>query len=574
MPNFFFTVLGLCWALARSGSQRTIDRLAATRGRRVLTAVLGVVAALGILVVTQADWAAARAEYEADVAFAEGRSDEALESAARAVTRLNPQRALTGLARLGQAHLREATRRQRQAIDRARRATDTEPPNMRLVMMALADFDASEYHCIEGTHALKELVSRSPGFINTGLIEYRLNMTRAVNAESYVRLAAVHPPDRPDLEKPQVLAAARDQFIKNALRALEREMLRQPYNIVVATEYARAGRGVVDFETILNVLARALRQNRMASSYIDVLGVLLNDPRNDAALTAMAEEARRAITGDVPRDQDGRPVEIWAPERLRIDAMVRFMRGDYAGAAAALDVARRGYEALEHRAALAEASCLAELADARFFLTPLQPQAAIAVAEEARRRAPGGARGGALAEAVSQRLIDYHLAAGNEEQAIAMLQASASGTVGEGRLQSELAARYRRLCESMLTRQSRRNSLPDPVAEGWLVGPPAPPPASSFDPDLLATMQRWIDRALTLHSTDPDVQRVAAAVALERGDVEGAVRHIRTGVENGLSDDVVSLFLEAATTRFPDDPHVKQFAAAWKASHELPADSP
>jgi len=179
------------------------------------------------------------------------------------------------------------------------------------------------------------------------------------------------------------------------------------------------------------------------------MGYLLNDAHNDQAMDALTQEAKHAIAVAVPLDQSGNPVELWAPERLRLDAMVRFLRGDYAGSAASLEVALAGYEAIQEQAALATASCMGERADAVFYIEPLRTERAVSLARSAIERAPGGRLGKELVAGIRIRLVDYYLAGGQEEEAKQVLAATAPpGTIDKA-MQYELAVRYRRLCESM-----------------------------------------------------------------------------------------------------------------------------
>lgn len=341
-------------------------------------------------------------------------------------------------------------------------------------------------------------------------------------------------------------------------------MRRQPFSATVAIEYARSAAGAVSFSLIFDALARPLRYSRITRDYVDVMGYLLSDPRNEEHADHLLEEAVRALTVAVPLDDAGEPIEMWAPEKLRLDGMVRFLRGDYEGAVSSLEIALTGYEVLTTHAALATASCYGELADAVFYVHPLETDRSVSLARTAIERAPGGRLGKELVSGIERRLVDYHLAGGREQDARELISTAAPSGASDQAARFELAVRYRRLCESMLTRRGDL-SLANPPEAAMFAGPPAPEPNSYIAPDLLAAMMQWIDRAIELEPKDPDIRRVAAAIALERGDVAGAVDQIIAGIEHGLSEQVVEAFIEAASARYPDSPAIQRLIAEHSA---------
>jgi O-antigen ligase/tetratricopeptide (TPR) repeat protein len=551
VPTFFFTVVGLIWALSGTGSRTLVDKLSLERGRRIAAGSIGAVLSLSVMAITQLDWSAARNEYEGSAALERARTDEeithAIDLSVAAVTRLNPQRALTSLVRLGEAQLRAAGFYQHGAFDREQRAIESEPVNVRLLYLAREDYLLSDEHCKAGTQAIKELVSRSPGFISHGLLEYEINLVRARNAEAYGRIARFMPEHEADV--PSVTPIdSREQFLRNAVAAIERELRRQPFNPLVATEYARIAPPEVPPAVVFRTLARPLRHHRIPPVYVDVMGALLNEQRTRESFEVLVREAQQALTFAFPLDESGRPIELWAPERLRLAGMVAFMQGRYETARDALSVAATGYDPMVDSAPMGAAACYAELADACFFHDPLSPEAAIEAAGEALSIAPKGLRGGELESNIRRRLVDYYLAAGQESVAVELLREARPRDAAESAINFELAGRYRRLCEMILTRG------PIGFQDEALMGPPPP---TWFEPDVVRALSGWIGRALELEPDGAPVQATAAAVALERGDTAAVVEHLRRALETGLPVEQAGSFLEAALLRFPGDAHLQ-----------------
>ena len=220
VPTLFYTVVGLIWAMS-GRSPGLVDRLSARHGCRVVCGSASVVFALAILVNAQLDFWDARNAYQAEQAIETGDYDEAIRLAGAARSRLNPQRALSGFYRLSEAHMLAARKLQGRAADREARAGGDDLADQKLVALAQMDRDLSEQHCVAGSLALKELVQRSPGYLNHGHVEYWLNIVRADNAAA-----------RNDHE-------GRQLALRNAVAAIQREVKRQPFSPATAIDLAR-----------------------------------------------------------------------------------------------------------------------------------------------------------------------------------------------------------------------------------------------------------------------------------------------------------------------------------------------
>jgi len=520
VPILFYTVIGLIWALSGYGAPGLAHYLSATRARRVITVFVGGAVGLAALVMTQQDFAAARGVYRAREAFLESDYDEAIRLASLATNRLNPQRSLTNLYRLSEAHLQAAEYLQHRAGDRKRRAHDTEPPNARLLALAEEDYRLSDERCEEGSGALKELVLRSPGYINHGRVEYWLNITRARSATA-----------RNNLEKSRAL-------LEDAVAAIRRELLRQPFSPSVAADYMRAQRNLagsaLDLAEVVDVFARPLRHHQVTGSYVDILAELAAEPEFDRQLEALLREAANALTTPPIDDQTGEPRETWTPEKLRLLATVRFMQGDYHGAREVLELAASAYDAIAGAVPFGAASCYAELADCWFFSEPNDPPLALASATRAITLAPVSRSGRLLILSVQTRMVDYFLAANEEEKAKHLLRETGPSTATDEDVLRELAARYRKMCESLLGRRE---------AGGLLRKPPA---------DLVPKLQRWATRAIELNPDDPLAHYLAADLAFYVGDDDVTAKHLRDAIDKGLPPDLARQFVQTARDKRPN----------------------
>ncbi|MGD2109613.1 MAG: O-antigen ligase [Phycisphaerae bacterium] len=539
VPTMFFSVVGLIWAASALGTRGLVHHLSQTRARRLTASVVGGVVGLMTLATIQQDVRAARQSFERDVAFFEGDYDRAVELASNAPNQLNPQRALTDLYRLSEAHLRRAQHFQDRARDRRRRAYESDVPDQRLAALAEEDYQNSEIACQQSGHALNALLERAPGFLNHGRLEYRLYRIMAGNAAA-----------RED-------HATEAALIRNAAEAIKRELVRQPFEPAIAVYYGRVARYAAgadtDLKDVLHVLARPLRHSRLTESYMELLKRMASDPDFDAQLGPIVDEMQRALRS--PSDDKPTAPELrrWAPEVLRLAAAVDFTRGDYQKALARLELAAPAYDDLAGSAAIGAASCFAELAICRFFADPLDPDAALASAERAVALTPESLAGRQMRHAIQDRMIDYHLAADRETEAKALLMEAAPAGVGEEDVLHELGVRYRRMCEAMLGRRE---------ADGMLRKAPA---------DLLPKLRGWIGRSLALNPDDALAHFAAADLAFHAGNDRATVNQLELALQDGLPREDAARFVSLALGKMPES---KPLQALWAELTSTSTSSP
>lgn len=540
--TWFFTLIGLLWALDRDPSRSLTNTLSANRGRRVASGAIGAVAAIVALVLVQSDWSASRNAFGAQTAFEAGRFDDATRLAAEATNAMNPQRALTNLHRLAEVGLAVAQERQSQGLDRAQRAVASDPLDRHLLDLALMDLRATDEACKLGSHALKELISYSPGFIHQGMTEYRLNVMQARTADIYNQIRDRLPAGPVRDALPAVNPAEGARFVENAAKALQRGLRRQPFDPELAVAFARTASLPTTAREIIDTLARPLRLQSVTQDYAEVLSQLLSQPSFAADFTTMLDEARAAIRGTLPKDADGRAEEIWAPEKLRLSAARWFVQGNLADAQEDLSLAAAGYEGLTRPSAIGAASALAELADATFFLSPSEPAAAQDAATKAIAAAPQSGRGRILVRALQNRKIDYSLAAGDETNAAELLR-SLSESIDDGAIRLEIDARLYRLAESFVRRAE--NGTMD-----WL------------RPELARRVSGWIARFEESAPVDPETSFLAARWALLQRDGATTAAKLRRAIETGLPPEIAAGFLDHADETLPNDPSLQEVRAS------------
>jgi len=535
VPTWFYTTLGLTWASAGSGTRGLADYMSATRARRIGGGAIGIAVGLVALTIVQRDWEAARHAYRADELYRNAEYDEALVQAQASTSRLSPQRVLVNLFRLCELHLVKAEALQSRALDAEQRGRAAEPINTRLLAVAAEDFQLSDAHCKAASHELKELVSRSRGFINQGYLEYAINLARARNSEARVRLKDALPGTDSGAVESDPLAV-RNPFLKYAADALKRELLRQPFNPQLTLDYINIANLTLD--EIIDYLARPLRHNRMPPAYPNVLASLASQPEFDTRFLPIIRAAGRAVATSPPLDETGQPIEVWAPEKLRLFAVVAFLQGDLEAARTALEDASAAYATLASPAPMGRASAYAELADCRYFSNPLEVRPPLEAAQRAVELAPESRLGRELAVSVRRRMVDYYLAGDRREQAEELLRELAPADTAEELITAELARRYVRLGRSMVQRQA----LAD-------VGNRA----------MALRRRAWTmaDRALELDPDDPAVHAFMAELAIVEGNGTDAVAHLRRALDTGLTANDARELLDAALERLPQSEELK-----------------
>lgn len=517
VATMFYTILGLIWALSSYGMRGLVHRLSAGRAGRSFTCAIACAAGLFVLAMTQQDFASARHVHQAKEALRQGDYAQAMESADRAAgARLNPQRGLTNYYRQSETHVLIAEKLQHKARDRARRAYESAPPNARLIALANEDLRESDRHCEAASAALKNLVMRSPGFMNHGRLGYRLNLIRAAHATA-----------NNDTKQERAL-------LEDAATWIKQELDRQPFDPSIAVDFVRVAYPKAEAGAVIEVLARPLRHHRITNDYMDLLQGLSQVQAFDAALLGASQESPGENVAPTRVDSSSpAPLETWLPEKLRLAATVGFMRGEYERSVQMLQRAAGMYDKLAPSGALGAASCYEELAICQFFLAPANSALPLLSAASALRLAPQSRLGRELCESVMQRMIEFHLAAGQEDEATALLRQAAPRGVTDTDVVREMGLRYARMCESMLRRRE---------AGGTLRKAPA---------DLAPLFQRWIGRALELNQGDASLHYLAADLAQYTGDDTASAGYLRSALDLGLPLDYAREFLRLAKDQRP-----------------------
>ncbi len=529
VATMFFTMLGLIWALSGYRATGLVDRIASLKQGRIAGAVVCGFLGIGALLATQRDFSAARLAHEVGTKFRENDFDALFPLARGAVGRLDPQRSLLNRFRLSESHLLAAEWFGARAHDREKRAYTEDPVNQRLQFLANEDYGLSNDHCRQGIDSLDILTTQSPGFINHGVLAYRLHLALANN-----------PPVRED--PAQQLAELRDAGL-----AIQVELQRQPFDPEIAAAYVIALLSLdganVDRSVLNEALARPLRYRSIESAYVDLLmqdnvaAIVNSSIEPDAA----AEPA--AAHSETSPAKANEPAETWLPERLRLACAARFLRGDHKTAVPLLERAVRLYENMPIPRPLGAAACVAELADGRFFADPFDAESALNIAQQAVDMTPKSLNGRKLALRILTRMVDYHLALGDEHIAVSLLRETGPPNADQALIVQELAARYIRLCKTFL----------EPV----VVGPPAP----DARPDRMTQLRRWSARSIELNSSDPEAYLVASELSVRDGNDAAVAAHLLHAIQRGLDPGATLQSLSVALDRFPKSEPLNQLRA-------------
>lgn len=524
VPIAFYTVVGLTWATCGTNGESLAAHLSQRKNRRRVCGVAGCVMGLAAVVLSQQDFAAARSGMDADAAFAKGDMDEAIELTRASLQRLNPQRALTNLYRLGAAHLRAAQQIGARGRDRLQRASVTQPPNPRLLAFSRADFRLSNEHCDLGRQRIAQLVEYAPRFFNSGWLEYWLDVTQVAN-----------------LSREE--SGTRGQLLFAAVVAMERELERQPFVGSLAVDYVRAAAGRRDLSDLIDVLARPLRQGPIPGGYADAINLIRSNPAFEQEFQSVLLKTLDPAAAAKLSETSDSPAEQWAPEKLRLAATIRFRQGDLSAAKVFLNQAVRAYELLPRLSPLGAAGCHEELAACLFTSDPQHPAPALENARRAIALAPDSFPGRQFSRRINGSIINYLLASDNEEETTELLREIGPTHATDAEVLAELGARYRRLCETLLFGRGGSG--------GRLNAPPQ---------GMLEKMTRWIRRAIELTPNDERCRYIAAQLSLSSGEPDRVVEHLRAGLRLGLQVELVRGFLDEVNQLGLANPAMKTLA--------------
>jgi O-antigen ligase/tetratricopeptide (TPR) repeat protein len=423
LPAFYFTVIGLIWAMSGPAQQQWLIRLRSVTLSRLACFVLALAMAGAAAVSAVTDFRGARA------AFAVGKSLDDLEWA-RALrlaevarkSRLDPANRLAAAQGICGTYLHIAQQYRATSLRQAGEALNAEPPDQRLLALAEQSREQAIQHVQAGLGELGALLKISPAAWNSGFWE-----------QGFYRVLADFAAIAGNVEE-------QDSHLAAAVAAMDREIARRPFDPRLALYYAGAQGRRVDLVKVLDVLARPLRHNATPAEYIELLTELGSTPDFDSAF-AQVHQLFSMVTPELPVDQWPDP---WAPEKRRLAAVILLTRDRPDGAVIELAAAAALYDLIYEHAPLGAAACYAELAEARYFARIDDPAEAIDTARKAIERAPDSEPGRALIRGLRNRIVTYELGAGNEEAARKLLS-DLYPDVTQQVVLAELGARYSRM---------------------------------------------------------------------------------------------------------------------------------
>lgn len=531
VPVVFYTILGLAWGAGMRESARLPMWCAAVPWRGVGLGVASVIAGVAAMVVSRIDFQAARTSFEAQRLVASSDLDKALETVDRGVWRLSPQRSLVGRFQTAECYVLWGERAIARATDRDQRARASQPVDGRMMELAHADIALAEEALRTGGHMLKGLIERSPGYINSGLLDSRIQLVRA-------QAALI----RSDFDSSE---ASR----KSAVAGLERELLRQPFRSSLAIAYSRFALPEIGLNKVLTVFARPLRYEPMTEETADSLRTLAESTKTKEMLARSLELAR---AGRAP-ETTGEPVidAAWIPEMLRMSAALHQISGEYEAAAADLLEAGQRYELLGPPPPMGEAASHLERAEALFLANPDDTGSALKEAARAVELAPHSRLGRELQSLARDRLIQYYLAADDEAEARRLLREDAPPRVTNEVLNMELGVRLRQLSGTILLQRREAMVLRKPADV------------------LVPRLERWLKRAIELNPEDVAARFLAADLALHSNRDVDAANHLRDAIQAGLNPADAARFLQMALEREPDSQALQLLARELQQARSL-----
>ncbi|MHC4234079.1 MAG: hypothetical protein ACYSUQ_03090, partial [Planctomycetota bacterium] len=352
---------------------------------------------------------------------------------------LNPQRRLQATGLLCDTHLRAARAHQVEAERLAEAAHQSDPPDERRLLLAGENRQRSIDYVQQGLRELGELLKKSPSAWNSGLWE-----------EGFYMILA-------NFDRADGNSAGVEANTAAASAALERELRRRPFEPELALTYVSVSGGRLDVGALFEVLARPLRHARTPPAYLEYVRRISQTTGFDQAFQVIRQTALAAI----PEQPVAGWENPWAPETLRLAAIIWATRGDYATAEQDVTRAAGLYDVLPASAPIGLAACYEELAECRFYAYPDAPEKAIEEARNAIKFAPDSETGRGLVRAVRSRMATYSLAAGDEVSARALLR-ELEPDVDDAVIDTELGYRHSRLAHTMVRHDAP--SLPGRLA--------------------------------------------------------------------------------------------------------------
>ncbi|MCH7814257.1 MAG: hypothetical protein IID40_09580, partial [Planctomycetes bacterium] len=437
--------------------------------------------------------------------------DQAIELSDRARRLLlNPQRRLEATDRLCDTYLRAARARQVDFFRLRSEASQADPPDERRLALAQENRLRAEAYSRAGLAELGDLLKKSGIYRNAVEPATRRRTPHVWNTsvweQGFYLIQASFAQADGD-------AAAFEANIGAAVAALERELRRRPFDPALALTYVNVAGGSLEPAVVFDVLARPLRHAATPRPYVEFLRHAASRPAFDDVFVTVFASARQVTADQAPADW----VDPWAPEKLRLAAVVLLIRNHYEQADNVYQQAAELYDLLAEVAPIGAASCYTRLAEARFFAHPETSDRAIEAAHRAIELAPDSETGRSLGQLAKSQIITYELAAGREAKARGMmteLMGEVTGDGGAERMDAEIGARYAEIAQRSFMRGA------EPLPPAW---------------------PTWVQRAVTL----------SPGHLLTRNDASVADL-LRRALATGIDPQPLVHFLDRALVELPN----------------------
>jgi len=462
LPALYYALIGLIWAMSSARRPRWMVRLETARAPRTAAFLVAAALSVGVLIAGVRDFIGARAYADVVTQSAKLEWDQALSLADQARRfSLDPEQRFEATDRLCGTCWQAAVAFQSEALRLTGEAEQSDPPDERRLALADENRRRSLAYVQRGLDELGELLKKSPASWNSGLWEQGFYIVRS----NFDRM-----------DGNQTAAGAN---LDAAIRAAERELRRRPFDAMVVLAYINVAGPTLEIPRVFEVLARPLRYSPLPDAYLGALRAVSANPSFATAFDPVYQAAS-SVTPDQPVENWVSP---WAPEILRLAAVLEADRGIYEGAAQDNRRAAALYDVIRESAPAGAAACSTELAECAFRARPTAPDWAIEQARRAISLAPDSEVGRRIVATASDQIVTYLLAADREEEARSNLR-ELLGSVDQEPLDLNIGYRYATLVQRCLVRHPaalpprmptwlgralRLNPNPTPGWEGELV---------------------------------------------------------------------------------------------------------
>jgi len=538
LPLVFYTVLGLIWAMSRDGEAAPMARGRSVRVC-VLTGAVAVSAAMAVGAVR--DWQGSLAHLRMSRLAEERRWDAALQEAApRAMKRRlavdDRLMAFYETVRIGQMAARSSAA---QALEMVERLDRNQGLPARIVALCAEDSERFAGYAQIVRDVGTELTNRMPGFpyaagmvADTLMLQLQLSSVRqqlglaplgesaAIQGEVRYWREIEYRRNRLNADAAmRLLPLWRDKPLADRIEVI-RIPLRSgpPFGF---RAYERFGLFRLD----------------LMRDFKPMLAEMIPDPEFDAVMRGLM--TRAAMTGD------GR--DPYAPETLRLAAVVREFRAVFTEAVELTSEAARLSASLRHRFPYAVSFALIDQAGYALLAYPDDAQRAVEICQQAIEVWPPHRDREQRLRPLRRSLALYELAAGNEDISRKIL-ASLEPGISEGELDAMIGSAAAELYETFLSLGPQRYPL---------------------------GMERWLERALALADEERLVRlrTMSVRTCLRTGDNQVAWRHLTLLANEIDNESRFKMFFRSLLAEFPDHPLLKRLISAG-ADAESPQSQP